>query len=817
MTRLALEPTQMDANMDEEEADGDKIVSPPKKRVKPSKLRGGEQGPDGLDLRTLELGGTGDCGSRSIAFQLAAINSKSSNLAENVMSKIAVLGKALRSQALFHLCEVDLEWQKHWAPDDAWTPLTEDGPAAKDLKTFATETLHRDNRWICHYGLMAVLAVKKVHIIIWQYKGDDSEPWSKIAVISPNDEKKKLPIIHLAKDGGHYMPLISDTMQKPDYSLLENSTTWSSKGIQGKSSGEKKHIFRAGGGESNKGGINGPTGMKLRTLELGGTGDCGWRSIAFLIAAINVNRDKLVNSVLPKIESLAKILKGQALHFLCEIDHDWKENWMPEDTWTALTEDGPPAQNLQDFINETLHRENRWICRYGFMAICETKKVNLVIWQYRGNDRESWTKIATFSPKETKQFPTIDLAKVGTHLMPLIPDELHVPGNDLRRNGRTWKPRRQQNMNKIADFRGGGNFEQRSTIGDVGNEISEENIEDVLKSPDPWTTPKKKSFYTPESVKTMQSFNIRDALRTPETPATPCSNMNKTENKNNYGLSLSKVCHWACPFCQCQCFISNPAKRTQDIRTHLDKFHARETKKTKERNIEKGISASGRHGLGIAVLLEPLQLRKMPKQKAKIICPFCKFGADVNPGSAALRKKTWKHHLKSCTKAPKDCNLKVLYAARMKQEGGICLGNGESHRKKMIQGIWRRADNKAIGLGHSPHRLMNSNGQACDVICKKCWRVASHSKTWNIACGGEKMQDRPRILPSVRLWKKFIKKYGKAKLFTDLELNTHQQEKIQDHAQEVEAGRFEEQGNQECKSGHEPVRLSFQRAWQAPT
>ena len=102
------------------------------------------------------------------------------------------------------------------------------------------------------------------------------------------------------------MPLISDTMQKPDYSLLENNTTWSSKGIQGKSSGEKKQIFRAGGGESNMGGINGPTGMKLRTLELGGTGDCGWRSIAFLIAAINVNHDKLVNSVLPKIESLAK-------------------------------------------------------------------------------------------------------------------------------------------------------------------------------------------------------------------------------------------------------------------------------------------------------------------------------------------------------------------------------------------------------------------------------------------------------------------------------------------------------------------------------
>ena len=149
-----VDPTQLDANMGEDEAeDASKVASPPKKKVKPSRLRGGEPGPEGLNLRTLELGGTEDCGWRSIASQLAAINTKTCNLAENVMSKIAALGKALRSQALFHLCEVDQEWQKHGAPDDAWTSLTEGGPPAKDLKTFAAETLHRDNRWICHLWL----------------------------------------------------------------------------------------------------------------------------------------------------------------------------------------------------------------------------------------------------------------------------------------------------------------------------------------------------------------------------------------------------------------------------------------------------------------------------------------------------------------------------------------------------------------------------------------------------------------------------------------------------------------------------------------
>lgn len=84
---------------------------------------------------------------------------------------------------------------------------------------------------------------------MWQYKGEDNEPWTKIAVISPSDEKKRLPITHVAKDGGHYMPLISDTMQKPDYDRLENGSAWTTKGIQSMIKNEAKEIFRAGGEE----------------------------------------------------------------------------------------------------------------------------------------------------------------------------------------------------------------------------------------------------------------------------------------------------------------------------------------------------------------------------------------------------------------------------------------------------------------------------------------------------------------------------------------------------------------------------------------
>ena len=94
------------------------------------------------------------------------------------------------------------------------------------------------------------------------------------------------------------------------------------------------------------------------------------------------------------------------------------------------------------------------------------------------------------------------------------------------------------------------------------------------------------------------------------------------------------------------------AKETQDIRTHLDKFHAVEAKKIKEKNIKEGASASGRHGLGIATLLKPIPFQKISKQDAKIICPYCKLGTIAQPNNPALRKKTLKHHLKTLRKSP---------------------------------------------------------------------------------------------------------------------------------------------------------------------
>ena len=170
------------------------------------------------------------------------------------------------------------------------------------------------------------------------------------------------------------MPLISDSMQKPDYNLLETGSAWSAKGIQNSIKTETKQIFRAGGEEEEmdgrsthepsitgngtthglEGGQNGPKGLHLRTLELGGTGDCGWRSIAFQLAVLNSKPGTLNKNVMPMITNLSRILRSQAFQFLCEMDRDWQEQWVPDETWDCFDRRWTTCQRFAYFYNRHL-------------------------------------------------------------------------------------------------------------------------------------------------------------------------------------------------------------------------------------------------------------------------------------------------------------------------------------------------------------------------------------------------------------------------------------------------------------------------------
>ena len=105
-------------------------------------------------------------------------------------------------------------------------------------------------------------------------------------------------------------------------------------------------------------GMPGPGGT--RTLDLGGTGDCAWRCLAFQLAMTNCGWTRSVADIRPKVEQLSMALRAQTLHYLLNTDTTWKESWTRDTKWTQMTEDGPPATSLDEFV-KVLGRPNRWI------------------------------------------------------------------------------------------------------------------------------------------------------------------------------------------------------------------------------------------------------------------------------------------------------------------------------------------------------------------------------------------------------------------------------------------------------------------------
>lgn len=54
-----------------------------------------------------------------------------------------------------------------------------------------------------------------------EIQGGEKDEWEKLAVISPDEGAAKAPIVHLANDGGHYMPLIQENFKKSNKDHLQ--------------------------------------------------------------------------------------------------------------------------------------------------------------------------------------------------------------------------------------------------------------------------------------------------------------------------------------------------------------------------------------------------------------------------------------------------------------------------------------------------------------------------------------------------------------------------------------------------------------------
>lgn len=100
----------------------------------------------------------------------------------------------------------------------------------------------------------------------------------------------------------------------------------------------------------------GPMGLKM--MELGGTGDCGLRSLAYAKA-------RLVNAKEPKEEAMAKAVKRSIstrtmIYEAFKKDKGWREGWAPSPEATFTTEGGKPATNAEEYL-EAVKRPTKWL------------------------------------------------------------------------------------------------------------------------------------------------------------------------------------------------------------------------------------------------------------------------------------------------------------------------------------------------------------------------------------------------------------------------------------------------------------------------
>ncbi len=111
-------------------------------------------------------------------------------------------------------------------------------------------------------------------------------------------------------------------------------------------------------------------------LDLGGSGDCGYRSIA---AAMALRSGKNLDDIKANIISLGKTVQAKAHQYLRDHD-DWKSSWAVDPTASEHMEDGTIPRNPKEYLDAVL-RPNRWIDGLLAQAAAKALQTDILIFE----------------------------------------------------------------------------------------------------------------------------------------------------------------------------------------------------------------------------------------------------------------------------------------------------------------------------------------------------------------------------------------------------------------------------------------------------
>ena len=414
-----------------------------------------------------------------------------------------------------------------------------------------------------------------------------------------------------------------------------------------------------------QGGSQGPLGSIL--LNLGGGGDCGWRSLAWSFATANkTSSEKAVDT----IETLATTLRIKVVNFLKTNCTRWKDSWCPDDKATVLTEDGEPARDYETFLT-VLDRPRRWLCGLGLTAAALQMKCNIIIWQFDGKasetfDQSKWRRAAIIKGCRGSDNGRSKIVALVLHrghyfalrLPPLRkawPREWLVTPEEADKSIPV-----SQDVEEAAGLtsvcRGGGN-------GDVcamtPSKTKVVDVEHMLRSFSSRGSSSKTEVADVEHM--LRSFSSKGSSRKTEVADVErmlrsCSSIasgKKTSTTKVIKHVLKGPTSWTCPICEEKLDLHRWKRPHNVITDHLSRRHTAIYDNAVAEN--KRINRRGA-GMGMAGLVRHVTFQTMDKSKwqdeAEFVCPYCEqvlpwLGGKRSQkhGRGYLLRLSKKHHL----------------------------------------------------------------------------------------------------------------------------------------------------------------------------
>ena len=355
-------------------------------------------------------------------------------------------------------------------------------------------------------------------------------------------------------------------------------------------------------------------------VNLGGSGDCGWRCLSYSLAAANTkcwkdspDEEKKFTS---KIKEVAGLLRTQVVHSLLGRT-EWEDSWAMDNKATELTEGGPVASNVIDF-KASLAREHRWICGLTMSEASKIKKLNVVIFEWIG---KAWKRTGLVLAKDTnpQKYKTAVLVLEAGHYWAVR--TCSVPDEWLDCNGVVWCSRWKKYTDYFSRGGVGGGFEtpiKKKILDDFLHSCSSKSVGEIR------TASSRKSCSLAKDIRSASSRKII-----------------KTSGKKVQDSGDAMARHWTCKICGMTLSGPDYPSIRGCIMKHLMVDHQAMHRQILQERRAEGMSCSG---LGIKQMADPRPFVSSAGEAAIFICPWCEMELP-GPLSQYIAKKSKRRHM----------------------------------------------------------------------------------------------------------------------------------------------------------------------------